>query len=145
MVTDDCARLVEWWGLGVGRRVVIGDVGVPSAGYYLSVAHDDGAYGDFTGFQRALGGAEGFLHPEFVGSGRWSLVVGRWHENSTQQGITHPVELGRESNSVRTAAALSAQLLVRRRALSPVRPLLRSPRRSRPRAQPAPSLFSAPN
>jgi hypothetical protein len=39
--------------------------------------------GDFSGFERALGGAEGFLHPEFVGFGRefgrWSLVVGRWH------------------------------------------------------------------
>src|SRR5258708_24434086 len=126
MVTDDCARLAERYDLGVGSRVVIGDVAVPSAGYYFSVAHGDGAYGDFTGFQRALGGAGGFLHPEFVGSGRWSLAVGGWHENSTQQGITHPVELGRESNSVSTAAALSPQLLLRRRELPPHRQRVQS-------------------
>ncbi len=49
---------------------VIGDVAVPSAGYYFSVAHDYCADGDFVCFERALGGAEGFFHPEFVWPGR---------------------------------------------------------------------------
>src|SRR5258708_8694143 len=87
MVRDDGGGRAECYDVGVGGGVVIGDVAVPSAGYYFSVAHDDGAYGDFTGFQRALGGAEGFLHPEFVGSGRWSGVVGRWHADAVQKGI----------------------------------------------------------
>jgi hypothetical protein len=29
--------------------------------------YDDGSYGHFAGFERALGGAQGFLHPQFVG------------------------------------------------------------------------------
>ena len=48
----------------------------PSQIYY-------GSYWDFSRFQRALRCAEGFFHPQFDRTSRWSLVVGRW------QGIAH--------------------------------------------------------
>jgi hypothetical protein len=48
------------------RWVAIGDVAVPSAPHDLPAPYDHRAYGDFAGFERALGAAQGLLHPEFV-------------------------------------------------------------------------------
>jgi hypothetical protein len=53
----------------VGGGVGIGDVAVPTPADDASVANDDCADRDLAGFERALGGAEGFFHPEFIGAG----------------------------------------------------------------------------
>jgi hypothetical protein len=61
------------------RWIAIGDVAIPSTSDDLPAAYDHRAYGDFAGFERALGGAQGFLHPKFVGSSDCSLVVNGSH------------------------------------------------------------------
>jgi len=58
---------------GVG----IGDVAVPAAAHDASVADDDGAYRDLAGFEGALGRAQGFFHPQFVGGGGRGAVLFR--------------------------------------------------------------------
>jgi hypothetical protein len=62
----------------VSGGVGIGDVSVPSATDDLAIAKHDGTYRDFVHFESALGAAECFFHPQFVGTvvGRWSLVDG---------------------------------------------------------------------
>jgi hypothetical protein len=52
---------------------------VPAAADDSRSAHDYCAHWDFARFECALGGAESFLHPEFVGGDRWLLVVSCWH------------------------------------------------------------------
>jgi hypothetical protein len=42
----------------------------------LTVAHDDGTDGHFSGFERALRRAQGFFHPELVRGGQWLVAVG---------------------------------------------------------------------
>jgi hypothetical protein len=88
VVTNDSTGFAQGHDLGVGGGVVVSEVPVPATGNDAAVAHDDGADGDFSCVEGALGGAEGFLHVELVegvvgrwslGFSRWSLVVGRWH------------------------------------------------------------------
>ena len=69
MVTDGCTGFAQRDDLGVGGRIGLGDVAVPSAADDLVVAYYDRADRNFPGFQRALGAAQGFFHPEFVGCG----------------------------------------------------------------------------
>jgi hypothetical protein len=61
---------------GVGRRVGVGEVAVPAPADDLAAMDYDRTHGDFARFQCALRGAESLFHPEFVGGGRWSFVVG---------------------------------------------------------------------
>jgi hypothetical protein len=79
MVAERRSGLAQRHDLSVRRWIGIGDVEIPSPANDAAFADDYCADGDFSGFERALGGAEGFLHPEFVGFGRLSLIVGRWH------------------------------------------------------------------
>src|SRR5579859_2140745 len=79
VVTQGCTGLAQGDDLGVSGGVGACDVAVPSATNHLSVADDDGAYGNFSYFERALGTAQGFFHPEFVRTGvarRRSQVAG---------------------------------------------------------------------
>jgi hypothetical protein len=70
MVTDSCTGLAQGDDLGVGRGIGICDVAVPAAADDSRSAHDYCAHWDFARFECALGGAESFLHPEFVGGDR---------------------------------------------------------------------------
>jgi hypothetical protein len=67
MVTNGCTGLAQGDDLGVGCGVVVGDVAIPSPADDLAVAYDDGAHWNFSGFESALGTAERFFHPDFVG------------------------------------------------------------------------------
>ena len=53
--------------LGMGGGIRVREVRIPSAANYFIFADDDGPDGNFSGFKRALGGAQGFFHPEFIG------------------------------------------------------------------------------
>src|SRR5271166_2517615 len=66
MVTNGGTGFAQRHDLGVGGRVEAGDVAVPSAAYDAALAYDDRAYRDFSGFESALGAAQGFFHPELV-------------------------------------------------------------------------------
>jgi len=76
MVTQRGTRLAQSDDFGVARGIGVGDIAIPSASDDVALVDDDCAHGNFSRVERALGGAEGFFHQEFVGSGRWSLVVG---------------------------------------------------------------------
>jgi hypothetical protein len=69
MVTNGSTGLAQGDDLGVCGRIGLGDIAVPSAAYDLAVADDDGADRDLSYLQSALGAAQGFFHPEFVGFG----------------------------------------------------------------------------
>src|SRR5580658_573732 len=73
MVTNGCTGLAQRDDLGVGGRVVVGDVAVPSSAYNSVVAKYNRADRDISRFEGALGAAQGFLHPELV---RMKLVRG---------------------------------------------------------------------
>ena len=79
MVTNGGTGFAECDHLGVGGGIGRGDVTVPSPADDFAVAYYDCAYGDFFGFESALGATEGFFHPKFVGGidgGLWSWVSG---------------------------------------------------------------------
>jgi len=80
VVTNGCTGFAEGDDLRVGGRIGVRDVAVPSAADDFSFADHNGAHWNFIHFESALGAAEGFFHPEFVGTktvvGRLSLVVG---------------------------------------------------------------------
>jgi hypothetical protein len=68
VVTNGCTCFPQSDDLGMGRGVGAGDVAIPSAPYDPAVANHDRAHWNFSRFERALGAAEGFFHPEFVRS-----------------------------------------------------------------------------
>src|SRR5258708_8446712 len=88
MVGNSCAGLAQRQYLRMRRRIAIGDVAIPSTADDLPAADDHRAYGDFAGFESALGAAQGLLHPEFVGSSHCSLVVNRAHGGPLSQSNT---------------------------------------------------------
>jgi hypothetical protein len=67
IVTNVRTGLAEGDDFGVGGGIGIGDAAVEAAAYDASLADDDGADWDLARFQSALGGAEGFFHPELIG------------------------------------------------------------------------------
>jgi|SRR5579863_1046480 hypothetical protein len=69
MVTNGGTGLAQGDDLGVSRRIGVRDVTIPSPADDLACAHYDGAYGHFSSFERALGTAQGLLHPQFVRTG----------------------------------------------------------------------------
>jgi len=81
MVTRRRTRVAQGHDLGMSGGIVVGDVAIPSAADDAAIAHDHGSDRNLSGFQRALGGAQGFFHPqfvvaefvvrEFVGCGHW--------------------------------------------------------------------------
>ena len=76
MVTHGCGSFAQRHNLGVGRGVAVSEVAVPSAADDAPLAHDNGSDWHFARFLRALRRSQSLLHPQFVGPGRWSLVVG---------------------------------------------------------------------
>jgi hypothetical protein len=57
VVTQGCTGLAQGDDLGMSGGVGVCDVAVPSAANQLSVADDNGAYGNLSYFERALGAA----------------------------------------------------------------------------------------
>jgi hypothetical protein len=70
MIAESCSGRAQRDDFGVRRGIGIGDVAIPSAANDAISAHDYRSDGNFSGFERALCGAERFLHPEFVGTVR---------------------------------------------------------------------------
>jgi hypothetical protein len=66
VVANECTGFAECDDLGVCGRVGRRDVAVPSPSHDLSVADHNGAHGDLSSLQSALGAAQGFFHPELV-------------------------------------------------------------------------------
>jgi hypothetical protein len=78
MVTNGCARFAESDDFGMASGIGVANVAIPSAGYDLTVADHDRPYRYFVYLEGALGAAQGFLHPKFVGTvaGGWLVVRG---------------------------------------------------------------------
>jgi hypothetical protein len=68
VVTNSGTSLAQRHDLGMGCRVGAGNVAVPSPSHDLAAAYYDRSYRDFSRFQASLGAAQGFFHPQFVGS-----------------------------------------------------------------------------
>ena len=76
VVTYGSTGLAQRHDLSVGCGIGICDVAVPSSTYDVSVADDDGSHWYFSDLQGALGTAQRFFHPKFIGGGAW-LRIGR--------------------------------------------------------------------
>jgi hypothetical protein len=68
VVTHGSTGLAQSYDLGVGGGIGVSDVAVPSASYDAAVAYYDRAHRNLSTFQSALGAAQGFFHPDFVGA-----------------------------------------------------------------------------
>jgi hypothetical protein len=69
VVSDGGSSFAQGHDFGVGGWIGIGDIAIPSAADNAAIAHDDRTHGNLSRLKRALGAAESFLHPEFVGGG----------------------------------------------------------------------------
>src|ERR1700687_2320564 len=67
MVTDRSTCFAQGNALGVGGRIGVGDVAIEAASNDLALVDHDRTDGDFSRLKRTPRGAQGFLHPEFVG------------------------------------------------------------------------------
>jgi hypothetical protein len=67
MVTNGSTGLPQRDDLGVRGWVHVRNVPVPSAANDAAIADDDRAHRYFSSFQRALGAAKRFFHPQLVG------------------------------------------------------------------------------
>jgi hypothetical protein len=70
MVDESGTGLSQGHDLSVSSRIGIGEVAVPSASNDLAVVNNNRADRNFSGLERALGGAESFFHEKFVGAQR---------------------------------------------------------------------------
>lgn len=78
MVTKECSGFAKCDDFGVRRRIEVCDVSVISAADDFAIENDHGANGDFSDFERALGAAKRFVHPQFVGD-RCQMLAGVLH------------------------------------------------------------------
>src|SRR5690242_17045380 len=85
VVTQGCTGLAQGDDLGMSGGVGVCDVAVPSATNQLSMANDDGTYGNLSYFEGALGAAQGLFHPKFVIGG----IVARRRSQVT----SHPIAI----------------------------------------------------
>ncbi len=67
MITDVSSRFAQRHHLSVCGWIVIGQIAIPSPPHDAPAAYDYRSHGHFFGVQRALGAAQSFLHPQFVG------------------------------------------------------------------------------
>lgn len=58
--------LAQGHDFGVGSGIVLTDVAVPTSAYDTPGADDDSSHWHFADIERALGTAQGFVHPQFV-------------------------------------------------------------------------------
>src|SRR5580658_5873930 len=86
VVAESGTRLAQGDDFRVGGGVEFGDVAVPASTDDASPADDNCADRYLSGLERALGGAQSFFHPEFVGGGcsglcfcfRFQCCARRW-------------------------------------------------------------------
>ena len=76
VVTQVRTRLAKGDDFSVGRGIGVGKIAIPASADDLARMDHDSTHGNFARFQRALGRAQGFLHPEFIRGNRGLLVVG---------------------------------------------------------------------
>jgi len=67
VVTEVSSRLAQRHDFSMSGWIGVGEVAIPSSSNHAPFAHHDRSHRHFTRFQCALGAAEGFFHPEFVG------------------------------------------------------------------------------
>ena len=67
VVTNGCTGFAQGHDLSVSSRIRTRNIAIPSAPHDTTIANHNRAYRNFPGFERALGAAQSFLHPEFVG------------------------------------------------------------------------------
>ena len=76
VVTDGGTGFAEGYDLGVGGGIGISNIAIPAPPHNAVAANHDRACRNLSGLQCALGGAERFFHPEFVGRTRqWSVLI----------------------------------------------------------------------
>ena len=69
MVAESGTGFTQRDDLGVGGGIAISEVAIAASADDLAAAHHDRAHRNFSRLQRALSGAESFLHEKFVGAG----------------------------------------------------------------------------
>jgi hypothetical protein len=67
VVTDVSSRFAQRHDFGVSGGVVVGQIAIPASSYHVPFAQNDGSDGHFAGIECALGTAQGFFHPKFIG------------------------------------------------------------------------------
>ena len=67
MVTQGDSGLAQGDSFRVGGGIFVEDVAIPSPAYDAAFMHHDRSDRHFASFERTVSGAQGFLHPEFVG------------------------------------------------------------------------------
>jgi hypothetical protein len=68
VVTGVSSCLAQGYDFGVGGGIAVGEILIPSSTDYAAGAHDHCSYRNFARLQGALGTAQGFFHPQFVGA-----------------------------------------------------------------------------
>jgi hypothetical protein len=63
VIAQGFSGLAQGDDFGVGGGIGVGEVAVATAAYDRASAYDDGADGNFSHLQGALGGAQGLFHP----------------------------------------------------------------------------------
>jgi hypothetical protein len=88
VVTEVLTCFAQRNDLSMGGGVVVGQVTIPAPADDAIAVHDNGSYWHFAGFECAMGGAQSFLHPEFVGgefAGLGVEFVGQWLFRSSRR------------------------------------------------------------
>ena len=67
VVTGVSSRFAQGHDFSVGGGIAVGEILIPSSSDYASGAHHYRSYRHFARLQGALGAAQGFFHPQFVG------------------------------------------------------------------------------
>ncbi len=75
VITDVSSRLAQGHDFSMSAGIVVGEVAIPSSSHHAPCAHNNRSHRYFARLQCALGTAEGFFHPKFVGG---KLVKGRF-------------------------------------------------------------------
>ena len=75
VITKGSSRFAERHDFRVRAGIEVGQVAIPTSSHHAPAAHDHCSHRHFARLERALGAAQGFFHPKFVG-GR--LVSGKF-------------------------------------------------------------------
>jgi hypothetical protein len=67
VVAEVSSCLAQRHDFSMSRRIAVDEVAIPSSSNHASFAHHDRSHRHFARLQRALGAAQGFFHPKFVG------------------------------------------------------------------------------
>lgn len=82
VITEVSSRLAQGHDFRVSGGIAVGKIAIPPTSHHAPLAHHDRSHRHFARLQGALGRAQGFFHPKFVGpefvgcSGQWSVACG---------------------------------------------------------------------